>query len=140
MFKKKSNENKEIPKEELKLVCKEFRVSKTFVIVMAIVSISGFLGIISKNIFNFNIDNYVESFWFLMMSIGFIIESRPLKLFRRIDDNFDQRNFTSMTTLIVGLMALCCGILRFLGFQNITFSAVQGFISIIAIIFIIVET
>ena len=45
-----------------------------------------------------------------------------------------------MTTLVVGLMALVAGILRIVGVENLAFSAIQGLISIIAIIFIIVET
>lgn len=136
----KNREQKKKEKEELKTVCKAYRVSKSFIVVLALVSIMGFVGIISRTLYNANLDGIIESLWFLIMGVGFIIESRPLKLFKKIDDSLTQSNFSSMTTLVVGLMALVAGILRIVGVENLAFSAIQGLISIIAIIFIIVET
>jgi hypothetical protein len=68
------------------------------------------------------------------------MESKPFRLFKKLENSIDQKNFTSMTTLIVGILALASGILKIIGLENMTFSAIQGFISIIAIIFIVVET
>ena len=138
--KKKEDDQVEMPKEELKVMCKEFRVSKPFVIVLSIVSILGFIGIISKTLFFTNIDHYIESSWFLIMGIGFIIEATPLRLFKKIERELDQSTFSSMTTLIVGLLATVAGILTLLQIQNPAFQAMQGLISIIAIVFIAVQT
>jgi hypothetical protein len=135
--------NRQKKKEEdeaLKTVCKSYRVSKSFVIVLALVSILGFIGIITRTLYNANIDGVIESLWFIIMGIGFIVEAKPLNLFKKIDSSLDQRNFASMTTLVVGLMALVAGILRVIGVETLVFSAIQGLISIIAIIFIIIET
>ncbi len=140
MFKKGKESDIDIPKEDLKTICKEFRVSKPFVIVLSIVSILGFVGIISKTLFFVNIDHYIESSWFLIMGIGFIIEGRPLRLFKKIEKELNQSTFSSMTTLIVGLLATIVGILTFLQLNNSAFQAMQGLISIIAIVFIAVET
>lgn len=136
----KDKEKKEKEAEKLKTICKAYRVSKSFVVVLALVSILGFVGIITKTLANINIDPTIEALWFLIMGVGFIFESKPLRLFKKIHDSFDQRNFTSMTTLIIGLMGLTAGFLKLANIENLVFSAVQGFISIIAIIFIIVET
>lgn len=130
----------ELSKEDLKSVCKGYRINKKFATVMAIVSIIGFSGIISQHLFGKNIDNIVQALWFIILGFGFILESRPFLLFKRLDESLSNRNFTSVNTLIVGLMASVCGILKLLGIENIIFSAVQGFIAIIAIIFIIIET
>ncbi len=131
---------KQVAEEELKIMCKEFRVSKPFVIILSIVSIIGFLGIITRTLFLVNLDYYVESLWFLILGIGFIIESNPKRLFKKIDDTLNERNFSSITTLIVGALATIAGILTFLQIKSPAFEAVQGLISIIAIIFIIIQT
>ena len=136
----KNREEKKKEKERLKTVCKAYRVSKSFIVVLALVSIMGFIGIISRTLYNANIDKVIESLWFLIMGVGFIIESKPLNLFKKINDSLNNSNFSAMTTLVVGLMALTAGILRVVGVENLAFSAIQGLISIIAIIFIIVET
>ena len=68
------------------------------------------------------------------------MESNPSRLFKKIENSMDQRNFTSMTTLVVGALALASGILKLMGVDNITFSAIEAFISIIAILFIMIET
>lgn len=133
-------EKREKEKEKLKVICKSYRVSKSFVIVLALVSILGFVGIITKTLGDVSIDPIIEALWFFIMGIGFIAESKPLRLFKRIHDSLDQKNFTSMTTLIIGLMGLTAGFLKLASIENLVFSAIQGFISIIAIIFIIVET
>ena len=130
----------DIPQKDLKLFCKEYRISKKFVVVLSIVSILGFVGIISENVFNINIENTIEAIWFMIMGVGFIMESNPSRLFKKIENSMDQRNFTSMTTLVVGALALASGILKLMGVDNITFSAIEAFISIIAILFIMIET
>ena len=121
---------------------KERKVSKAFVNILAILSILGFMSIVSYTIFGKNIEKYIESLWFGILGIGFIIEASPIQLIKRIQNKLGERNFTAITTLIVGLLALIAGILSLpqINIQNPSFLAIKGIMSIIAIVFIIIQT
>jgi hypothetical protein len=130
-------------KEAVKtMVCKETKVSRAFVNILAIISILGFLSIISYSLFGRNIDQYVEAFWLGILGFGFIVESSPVDLMGRLKNKLGERNFTAMTTLIVGLLALIAGVLSLpqINIQNPAFLAVKGVMSIIAVVFIIIQT
>ncbi|MDD2444999.1 MAG: hypothetical protein PHX15_01605 [Candidatus Nanoarchaeia archaeon] len=133
-------------KQELELlcknVCKENRVSRPFVIVLSIISILGFSSIVSDSFFNYSIEKYVESMWFIILSIGFIFESHPRRLFKRIKDTMNDRTFTAITTFILGSIAFIAGIftLPFFNIINPAFLAVKGLLSLVAISFIIIQT
>ncbi|MGK0209319.1 MAG: hypothetical protein ACI83O_000592 [Patescibacteria group bacterium] len=120
----------------------ETRISSSFVNILAVLSIMGFVGIISVTLFGRNIDAYVESIWLIFMGFGFIIESSPIQLYDSIHSKMTNHDFSSMTTFIVGLMAVLASILSFPGIdvQSVAFDAIKGVISIIAILFIIVQT
>jgi hypothetical protein len=122
--------------------CKENKVSKAFVTILAILSILGFISIISYTLFGKNIEGYVEALWLGILGFGFIVESNPPALIGRIRNKLGERNFTAMTTLIVGLLALIAGVLSLpqINIQNPVFLAVKGVMSIIAIVFIIIQT
>lgn len=117
-------------------------ISEPFVNILAILSIASFASIISEAIFNFNVYAYTETLWLTILGIGFIIESSPIQLFHSIRHRLGERNFTATTTLIIGLLAIIAGILSLpqIALQNQTFLAIKGIMSIIAIIFIIVQT
>jgi hypothetical protein len=139
---KKESDDKVNGPREVKEKCKENRVTKAFVNALAILSILGFVGIVSRTLFDNNIENYIESVWFLIMGIGFIFESSPINLFLRVRNGMGEKDFASLTTLIVGVLAIVAGAfsLPYFGFVNPGFYAIQGIISIIAIIFIAVQT
>jgi hypothetical protein len=120
----------------------EKKVSKSFINVLATLSILGFLSIISYTIFGKNIEIYIETLWLGIMGLGFIIESKPIALFKRIKNRLGERNFTAMTTFIVGALALIAGILSLpqINIQSPGFLAIKGIVSTIAIIFIIIQT
>ena len=117
-------------------------ISTPFVNVLAIISILGFAGIISLALFTKNIESYIESFWLMIMGFGFMIESSPIQLYESIQNKLTNRNFSSLTTFIVGVIAALAGLLSLpeIGIQSQAFEAIKGVISIIAIIFIIVQT
>ncbi len=121
---------------------KKSDMSKVFVTVLAIVSIMGFSAIISKSWFDFDLASYVESLILLVMGIGFIVEAEPKILFKKTKRGIDRRNFSRLTTLIIGSLATIAGILSFpiINLQHFIFLAIKGVISIIAIVFIIVQT
>jgi hypothetical protein len=117
-------------------------ISKPFVNILAILSILGFTSIISESIFNANITSYIEILWLTILGIGFIIESSPIQLFHSIRHRLGEKNFTATTTLIIGTLAVIAGILSLpqIAIQNQTFLAIKGIMSIIAIIFIVIQT
>lgn len=121
---------------------RETKISTSFINILAILSILGFTSIISYTLFNKNITQYVETLWLTILGLGFIIESDPIKLFHSIRNNLSQRNFTATTTLIIGTLAIIAGILSLpqINIQNPAFLAIKGIMSIIAIIFIIIQT
>ena len=131
-----------MPKKEVDNPPKENKISKAFVNILAILSILGFISIISYTLFNQNIDQYIEALWLGILGLGFIAESSPIELMKRIRNRLGERNFTAMTTLIVGVLALIAGILSLpqINIQNPSFLAVKGIMSIIAIIFIVIQT
>jgi len=120
----------------------ETRVSKAFVNILAILSVLGFISIISYTLFDKNIEQYVEALWLGILGFGFIIQSNPPRLASGIKNRLGERNFTAMTTLTVGMLALIAGILSLpqIDIQNPAFLAIKGIMSIIAIVFIIVQT
>ena len=121
---------------------RETNISKAFVSILAVISILGFIGIISYAFFNINMQAYIETLWLVILGLGFIIEANPVQLFHRIRNRLEERNFTATTTFIIGALAVVAGTLSLpqINIQNPAFLAVKGIISIIAIIFIIIQT
>jgi hypothetical protein len=118
------------------------KISSSFVTVLAIISILGFVGIISYTLFGRNIEGYIEASWLMIMGFGFIAESSPIRLYQSIQNKMTNRDFSSLTTLIVGVIAAFAGLLTLpgIGIESQAFQAIKGVIAIIAIIFIIIQT
>lgn len=133
MMKKKKDKKKERKKIAIN--------SSTFVVTLALVSILGFIGIISETIFYRDIREYVESLWILMLGAGLLIETKYRKL-KSIRRGLNNENFPQVTNLMVGIVAVLAGIFSFPVFniQNPSFEATKGILSIIAIIIIVIET
>ena len=72
------------------------------------------------------------------MGIGFIMESKPKQIHTRNSND----SVTDITALVVGVMAIIAGILSIpqIGVDHPVFFASKGVISLIAIIFIAMET
>jgi len=121
---------------------RETNISKAFVSILAIISILGFISIISYTFFNINTQAYVETLWLVILGLGFIIEANPVQLFHRIRNRLEERNFTATTTFIIGALAVVAGTLSLpqINIQNPAFLAVKGIISMIAIVFIVIQT
>jgi len=118
------------------------KVSTRFAGVLAVISITGFLEIVLTRFFNVSINSYSAFLWLLIMGIGFILVSQPKSLYKTSKKKFDEASFSRLTTLVLGVIAIVAAILS-LPFVNINhpiLSASMGIISIIAIIFIIVQT
>ena len=118
------------------------KVSTRFAGVLAIISITGFVEIILTRFFNISISEYSAFLWLMIMGIGFILVSRPKSLYISSQRRFDEGSFSRLTTLVLGAIAIVAAILSlpFIDVNHPILSASMGIISIIAIIFIIVQT
>ncbi len=117
------------------------KISQKFVSALSIVSILGFLGIVSQTIFEYDLSQYIESLLMLIIGVGLILESKVRRL-KSIEKGMNSNNFTHLTTVIIGIIAIVAGIFSFpfIRINNPAFLAIKGIISIIAIIVIIVQT
>lgn len=118
------------------------KTSESFVTVLAIVSIMGFGAIISQSLFSIDLNFYVDALMLLAIGTGFLLESEPKILFKKMKKGLDNKNFARLTTFVVGSLAVLAGMLSlpFINLQHFAFLAIKGVISIIAIIFIVVQT
>ncbi len=118
------------------------KVKLTFVSILAIVSIIGFLGVISKSLFDYDMGLWLDALILLTIGVGFIIESRPKVLKRKLKKGLDNVNFSRLITFVLGSLAVLSGVLSFpfIDLQHFVFLAIKGVISIIVIIFIVIQT
>ena len=121
---------------------KRVKVSESFIVALAVVSIVGFVGIVSNSLFGRNINPYTESLLMMIIGIGLIIESEIKKLKNLKKQGLTPTNFTHITTAVIGIFAFLSGILSFptINLQNSSFLAMKGIVSVIAIAFIIIQT
>ena len=133
--------NKKDEKLILKGGEKKTRVSHKFITALSIVSILGFLSIITRTFFNYDITLYSESLLMFIIGIGLVIEAKIEKI-KSLKYGITSSNITHLTTLVIGSIAILAGIFSFplLHFENPSFSAIKGILSIIAIIIIIIQT
>ena len=121
---------------------KKIKVSHRFVTALSLVSILGFIGIVSYTLFGFDLNNYVEASLMFIIGVGLILEANlnTLKLIKI--EGLTRNNFTHLTTIIIGAIAVLAGVFSFPGIRIEThsFLAIKGIISLIAIIFIIIQT
>ena len=117
------------------------KVSSKFVTALSIVSIIGFSGIISQTIFNKDINLYIEALWMMVIGVGLMFEAK-IKMLRTVAHGLDSNNFSHLTTVVVGVIAMIAGVFSFPSFKidNPSFLAIKGIIAIIAIIVIIIQT
>ncbi len=131
---KKEDKNKEADKRRI--------TSRNFVIALSLVSIIGFASIVLESLFYIDIKGYIETLWLVTLGLGLVFET-SIKEIRKIK----RKGLTSeilgkITMIVVGSIASIAGILSLpqINIQNASFLAVKGIISILAIIFIILQT
>jgi hypothetical protein len=118
------------------------KIETRFIGVLAIISIIGFLEIVFSSLFNVNLSEYSSFFWLITMGIGFFVIARPGKLYNKVKESFTELAFYRLITLIIGAFAIIAGFLSLpqFGMEHPVFLAIKGVISIIAIIFIAIQT
>ncbi|MFH1802503.1 MAG: hypothetical protein ABH864_03555 [archaeon] len=117
------------------------KLTHRFITALSIVSILGFLGIVSETLFDFDMGGYVEAGLMLVIGAGLVLEANFQKI-RSIKYGLNSGSFTHLTTAIIGVIAIIAGIFSLppVRIETAGFLAVKGIISIIAIIVIFVQT
>jgi hypothetical protein len=125
-----------------KIGVRRSRASRKFILALSIVSIIGFLSIMTASLFNFSIDDYVESLWLLVLGIALILETSIKEIEKVKRAGVSSNMLGKITMIVVGGIAVVAAILSLpqINIQHATFLAVKGIISILAIIFIIIQT
>jgi hypothetical protein len=121
---------------------KQVKLTHKFVYALSLVSILGFLGIMSQSFFDYDLSFYVEAFLMLIIGAGLILESKAKGLVSIKEVGLTSTNFTHLITVIIGAIAVLAGIfsLPIIRWYNPSFVAIKGIISIIAIVIIIIQT
>jgi hypothetical protein len=121
---------------------KKVKASHRFVMALALVSIAGFIGIVSYTLFDFDMRLYVEAAWLLILGLGLIAEGQVKRIGSIREQGLTPTNFTHLITIIVGVIAVLAGIfsIPLIRVETAGFLAVKGIISVIAIIIIAVQT
>ncbi len=116
--------------------------SRNFVIALSIVSIIGFLSIVLESLFYVKIGDYIETLWLITLGVGLILETSLKELKKIKKAGLTPEILGKITMIIVGSIAAIAGILSLpqIEIQNPSFLAVKGIVSILAIIFIILQT
>ena len=119
---------------------KRIKASHNFVVALALVSIVGFLGIVSATLFGFDLSFYVEALLMLVIGFGLVVEGQITKFGRIKHEGLNPKNFTHLITVVIGILAIIAGAfsLPFIRIETSGFLAVKGIIAIIAVIIIII--
>ncbi|MBU0894452.1 MAG: hypothetical protein KKF48_05100 [Nanoarchaeota archaeon] len=127
---------------KIQKVKKRARVSRKFVIALSVVSIIGFFSIMTESLFNFSIGDYIETLWLFVLGGGLILETSINELKKIKANGLNSNMLGKVTMIVVGTIAVIAAILSLpqINMQNPTFLAIKGIISILAIIFIIIQT
>ena len=118
------------------------KASRNFVIALSVVSIIGFLNIASASLFGAGFDNYIDTLWLITLGTGLILETSISELKRIRQEGLTPDMLGKVTMIVVGILAIIAAVLSLpqLNVESPTFLAVKGIISILAIVFIIIQT
>lgn len=125
------------------MVKKEKRkVSTHFAAILALISLFGFLNIVLESFLDFSITNYFDSMLLLMVGIGFLMAARPRDLYEGAKKQFTETYLSRLTTLVIGVIAIISAILTLpqIDIAHDSLEMVKAIISIVAIIFILLQT
>jgi hypothetical protein len=137
----KSDKAESLPKVSQQNVSKKI-VSTKFLTMMSLVSLIGFFGIAMKTLFEQDVDAYVEISWLLLLGLELVLESDLKSMLRIKKTGLTSEKFTKLVTAVIGFIAILTGILLLpqIGLRTPALLAIQGVISVVAIIFIILQT
>ncbi len=142
MAKKESDKNEQRNKKINEELDKKNNSSRNFVVALSLVSIVGFLSIVLESLFYLKVSKYIETTWLIILGLGLIFETTIKELKMIKITGLTSNYLGKITMLILGGIAIIAGILSLpqINIQNPSFLAVKGIISILAIVFIIIQT
>lgn len=128
-------------KNPVKREKRKSNASKNFVMALSIVSIVSFLNIVVESLFNSSFENYIESVWLIALGTGLILETSLSEL-KKVRNGLTPDMLGKITMIVVGSLAIVAAVLSIpeINVESPTFLAVKGIISILAIVFIIIQT
>jgi hypothetical protein len=110
---------------------------------LAIVSILGFLGVISIGIFDINIDIGVSNAILIVFGVGLAVIGNIFGISEYMKKGLNRREIGLIVTAIIGLLAIITGILGFVEQTVIPVSrlaTIRGIIALIAVVIIVLQT
>lgn len=118
------------------------KTSRNLVIALSIVSIIGFVNIILESLFYINISEYIDTFLLIVLGLGLIFETSIGELKSIKKEGLNSEYLGKITMIVVGSLSVIAGILSLpqINLLNSSFLAVKGIISLLAIVFIILQT
>lgn len=121
---------------------KSSKASRNFVIALSIVSIIGFLNIVTESLFNFTFEGYIESLWLIALGTGLILETSLKELKKIKSKGLNSDMLGKVTMIVVGAFAIIASFLSLpqINIVHPTFLAIKGIVSILAIVFIMIQT
>ena len=128
-----------MPKKRRK---KKSRASRNFIIALSIVSIISFLSIITQSLFNFSFEHYIEALWLITLGTALVLETSVTELKKIKKAGLTPNMLGKVTMVVVGAIAIIAAILSIpqINIENPAFLAIKGIISILAVVFIIIQT
>jgi hypothetical protein len=118
------------------------KTSRNLVIALSIVSIIGFVNIILESLFYINISEYIDTFLLIVLGLGLIFETSIGELKSINKEGLNSEYIGKITMIVVGSLSVIAGVLSLpqINILNPSFLAVKGIISLLAIVFIILQT
>lgn len=118
------------------------KTSRNLVIALSIVSIIGFVNIILESLFYINISEYIDTFLLIVLGLGLIFETSIGELKSINKEGLNSEYIGKITMIVVGSLSVIAGVLSLpqINLLNPSFLAVKGIISLLAIVFIILQT
>ena len=116
------------------------KVTKGFLTTLGIVSILGFVAIVTNTWFNFNwLSDNVESLMFVILGVGLIVEGQVLLWKTMAKDGINSNELTHIVTGVIGLVSVAVGLMSLFGYSSLVLDGIKGVVASIAVIVIIIQ-
>lgn len=144
MAKKKSNvKNKKDKKEDNHIEeISEKKIPSSFLFVLSVMSVLGFFGTAMRTLFNVHLETYIEATWLIVLGFGMIKESDLMGLILIKETGVTPEKFKNIVVCTIGVLAVITGILILpqINIATPALLAIQGILSIIAMVLVIVRS
>jgi len=144
---KKSRDGKIIKKEAFSLFGHLLDVSgdrgyRKFIFFLIMIDLTWFGSVVMDNLFGLSLGDYGEFAWTFLFGLGLVVVSDLKRVKKMGQEGFKSENFASLTTLIIGSLAIVTAILSlpFINVVSPTLNSIKGILALIAIVYVVLET